>query len=193
MSIVMDQSLPLYPTQLLWINMVSALTIQFAFIFEPVESGIMVRGPRNVKAGILSKMDVVEVIYVSLLISGLGMIAYDMLVNHSITALMGSTMTLNVVIFGKIFYLFNLRNNHPVVSKYFFQNKMAFYIIAALIVLQLGIIYLPFMQGVFHTTSINFTYGWGIPIVAGFIVLVVTEIVKLLRMRWSKLHKDRIV
>jgi len=192
LSIVMDQSLPLYPTQLLWINMVSALTIQFAFIFEPVESGIMLRGPRNVKAGILSKMDVVEVIYVSLLISGLGIFAYDQLVGHGISALMGSTMTLNIVIFGKIFYLFNLRNNHPVISKYFFQNKMAFYIIGLLIILQLAIIYLPFMQGVFHTTAINFHYGWGIPIVMGFIVLIVTEIVKLFRLHWNRLHKDRI-
>ncbi|MTV81537.1 HAD-IC family P-type ATPase [Secundilactobacillus folii] len=192
LSILLDQSLPLYPTQLLWINMVSALTIQFAFIFEPVESGIMIRGPRNVKAGILSKMDVVEVVYVSLLISGLGIIAYDTLVNGTINALVGSTMTLNVVIFGKIFYLFNLRNNHPVISKYFFQNKMAFYIIAILILLQMAIIYLPFMQGVFHTTSVNFWYGWGIPIIAGIIVLVVTEIVKFLRSRWAKVYQGRV-
>lgn len=192
LSIVMDQSLPLYPTQLLWINMVSALTIQFAFIFEPVESGIMVRGPRDVKAGILSKMDVFEVVYVSLLIAGLGMFAYDTLVGHGISALVGSTMTLNVVIFGKIFYLFNLRNNHPVISKYFFQNKMAFYIIAALIVLQMGIIYLPFMQDIFHTTNANFTYGWLVPIIAGIVVLIVTEIVKLGRLQWSKMHRDKI-
>ncbi|MCP6429130.1 cation transporting ATPase C-terminal domain-containing protein, partial [Klebsiella pneumoniae] len=45
-SILMGHELPLYPTQLLWINMVSALTIQFAFIFEPPEAGIMARGPR---------------------------------------------------------------------------------------------------------------------------------------------------
>lgn len=192
LSIVMDQSLPLYPTQLLWINMVSALTIQFAFIFEPVESGIMVRGPRDVKAGILSKMDVFEVVYVSLLIAGLGMFAYDALVGHGISALVGSTMTLNVVIFGKIFYLFNLRNNHPVISKYFFQNKMAFYIIAALIILQMGIIYLPFMQDIFHTTSANFTYGWLVPIIAGIVVLIVTEIVKLGRLQWDKMHRDKI-
>ncbi|ANZ60862.1 HAD-IC family P-type ATPase [Secundilactobacillus paracollinoides] len=191
MSILLDQSLPLFPTQLLWINMVSALTIQFAFIFEPAENDIMARGPRDVKAGIMSKLDVVEVIYVSLLISGLGMLAYDTLVNHSITAAVGSTMTLNVVIFGKIFYLFNLRNNHPVISKYFFQNKMAFYIIGLLIVLQLGIIYLPFMQGIFHTTSVNFWYGWGIPIIAGIVVLVVTEIVKLFRLRWDDMHQSR--
>lgn len=82
--------------------MVSALTIQFAFIFEPAESGIMKRGPRDVTKGILGKYDVFEVVYVSLLISGLGMFFYDMLTNQGLSAVVGSTMTLNVIIFGKI-------------------------------------------------------------------------------------------
>jgi magnesium-transporting ATPase (P-type) len=182
-SILLGQDLPLYPAQLLWINMVSALTIQFAFIFEPPESGIMARGPRNVKAGLLTKLDTFEIVYVSALISGLGIWAFDMLTRQGLPEVVGSTMALNIIIFGKIFYLFNLRNNYPVISKYFFQNKMAFYIIGILILLQMGIIYLPFMQDIFHTTNINFWYGWGIPIIAGFIVLIVTEIGKFIRVR----------
>ena len=185
-SILMGHDLPLYPTQLLWINMVSALTIQFAFIFEPPEAGIMSRGPRNVKAGLLNKLDSFEIFYVSLLISGLGIFAYDYLTAIGLPNMVGSTMSLNIIIFGKIFYLFNLRNDHPVISKYFFQNKMAFYIIGILILLQLGIIYLPFMQSVFHTTNINFWYGWGIPIVCGIVVLIVTEIGKFLRFRFAR-------
>ncbi|MBL3530878.1 HAD-IC family P-type ATPase [Companilactobacillus zhachilii] len=180
-SILLGQDLPLYPAQLLWINMVSALTIQFAFIFEPPEAGIMARGPRNVKQGLLTKLDTFEIVYVSLLISGLGIWAFDLLTGKGMPEVVGSTMALNIIIFGKIFYLFNLRNDHPVISKYFFQNKMAFYIIGILIVLQLGIIYLPFMQSIFHTTNINFTYGWLIPIIAGVIVLIVTELGKFIR------------
>ncbi|GEO46163.1 HAD-IC family P-type ATPase [Companilactobacillus kimchii] len=185
-SILMGQELPLYPAQLLWINMVSALTIQFAFIFEPPEAGIMARGPRNVKAGLLTKLDTFEIIYVSLLISGLGIWAFDFLTGKGLPAIVGSTMALNIIIFGKIFYLFNLRNDHPVVSKYFFQNKMAFIIVAILIVLQLGIIYLPFMQSIFETTNINFYYGWFIPIMAGVIVLAITELGKFIRFRVLK-------
>ena len=182
-SILLGQDLPLYPAQLLWINMVSALTIQFAFIFEPPEAGIMARGPRNVKAGLLNKLDTFEIVYVSALISGLGIWAFDMLTSRGLPEIVGSTMALNIIIFGKIFYLFNLRNDHPVISKYFFQNKMAFYIIGILIVLQMGIIYLPFMQDIFHTTSINLYYGWIIPVLAGVVVLIVTEIGKFIRYR----------
>lgn len=178
LSVMLRQSLPLYPTQLLWINMVSALTIQFAFIFEPPESGIMTRGPRNINEGILTKWHGFEIAYVAVLIAGLGILIYDFLIAHGTRPVIGSTVTLQVIIFGKIFYLFNLRNSHPVISKYFFQNKMAFYIIGILLVLQCAIIYLPFMHGIFNTTSVNFFYGWVIPTIAGIIVLTITEAIK---------------
>ncbi|MDN2453984.1 HAD-IC family P-type ATPase [Lactobacillus sp. UCMA15818] len=185
-SILLDQTMPLYPTQLLWINMVSALTIQFAFIFEPAENGIMTRGPRDISRGILTKFDIVEIAYVSILIASLGMIMYNGMTALGMSHVMGSTMTLNIIIFGKIFYLFNIRNNHLVFSKYFFQNKIAFYIIGILLLLQMGIIYLPFMQEIFHTGSINFFYGWVIPSITGLIVLIVTELLKIARLVYSK-------
>lgn len=186
-SMIMGQELPLFPTQLLWINTVSALTIQFAFIFEPAEESIMIRGPRNVAEGILGKMDVFEITYVSILISALGIFTFDRFVDSGVlTAVLGSTMAVNIIIFGKIFYLFNIRNSYPIISKHFFENKMAFIIIGILLALQAAMFYIPFMQDVFHTGSIDFFYGWVVPTIAGFIVLVVTEIIKLGRIEYRK-------
>lgn len=186
-SMIMGQELPLFPTQLLWINTVSALTIQFAFIFEPAEESIMIRGPRNVAKGILGKMDVFEITYVSILISALGIFTFDRFVDSGVlTAVLGSTMAVNIIIFGKIFYLFNIRNSYPIISKHFFENKMAFIIIGILLALQAAMFYIPFMQDVFHTGSIDFFYGWVVPTLAGFIVLVVTEIIKLGRIEYRK-------
>lgn len=186
-SMIMGQELPLYPTQLLWINTVSALTIQFAFIFEPAEESIMIRGPRDVRKGILGKMDVFEIVYVSVLISALGIFTFDRFVEGGVlSVVLGSTMAVNIIIFGKIFYLFNIRNSYPIISKHFFENKMAFIIIAILLVLQAAMIYIPFMQDVFHTGNVNFFYGWVVPTIAGFIVLVVTEVIKLGRIEYRK-------
>lgn len=186
-SMIMGQELPLFPTQLLWINTVSALTIQFAFIFEPAEESIMVRGPRDVRKGILGKMDVFEITYVSIMIAALGIFTFDRFVDSGVlTAVLGSTMAVNIIIFGKIFYLFNIRNSYPIISKHFFENKMAFIIIGILLVLQAAMFYIPFMQDVFHTGSINFFYGWVVPTIAGFIVLVITEIIKLGRIEYRK-------
>ncbi|MEE8824964.1 putative cation-transporting ATPase F [Lentilactobacillus sunkii] len=186
-SMIMGQELPLLPTQLLWINTVSALTIQFAFIFEPAEESIMVRGPRDVRKGILGKMDVFEITYVSIMIAALGIFTFDRFVDSGVlTAVLGSTMAVNIIIFGKIFYLFNIRNSYPIISKHFFENKMAFIIIGILLALQAAMFYIPFMQDVFHTGSINFFYGWVVPTIAGFIVLVITEIIKLGRIEYRK-------
>ncbi|WP_127849651.1 HAD-IC family P-type ATPase [Lacticaseibacillus hulanensis] len=190
LSIALQQDMPLFPTQLLWINMVSALTIQFAFIFEPPETGIMARGPRNVNEGILTKWHGVEIAYVALLIAGMGIFIFDWLHGQGMSTVVGSTVTLQIVIFGKIFYLFNLRNSHPVISKYFFQNKMAFWIIGILLLLQCGIIYLPFMNGIFHTTPVNFFVGWIIPTLAGLVVLIITEAVKFGRLAIQKRIAD---
>lgn len=45
---------------------------------------------------------------------------------------------------------------------------------------------MPFMQDIFHTGSINFVYGWIIPSITGLIVLIVTELVKVVRLVYSK-------
>lgn len=159
LSILLDQKLLLHPTQLLWINMVSALTIQFAFIFELIEKEIMQHGPRKIAAGILTKGDLIEIAYAALLIVGLGIAAYDWAVKAGLPSLIGSTMASNIIFFGKIFYLFDIRTNHLAFSKDFFQNKMAFWIIGALLLLQIFIIYTPFMQDIFYTTSVDLFWG----------------------------------
>src|SRR5699024_9573272 len=60
---MMQKELPLQATQLLWINMVSAITIQFAFIFEPAEPGIMNRKPRKTGNKLMSRHDVWQIAY----------------------------------------------------------------------------------------------------------------------------------
>ncbi|TLQ04330.1 HAD family hydrolase [Pediococcus stilesii] len=177
LSILAQQDLPLVPTQLLWINMVSAITIQFAFLFEPAEEGIMKRKPRPSGKSFLNKADVIQIIYVSILIAGLGIVGFDWLVGQGVSEVVASTVTVNIIVFGKIFYLFNIRTPKPAFSKDILRNLHAFWIIALLLVLQFGLTYVPFMQSIFSTGSMSWMQ-WLIPIVAGIIVLIVTEVDK---------------
>ncbi|AEV95979.1 HAD-IC family P-type ATPase [Pediococcus claussenii] len=177
LSIVAQQDLPLVPTQLLWINMVSAITIQFAFLFEPAEEGIMKRPPRQNGRAFLSRSDVWQIVYVSVLIAGLGLVGFDWLSGQGVSERIASTVTVNVIVFGKIFYLFNIRTPKPALSKDVLRNWHAFWIVGLLILLQLGLTYLPFMQGIFSTAGMTW-YLWWLPMIAGVIILVVTEIDK---------------
>lgn len=80
----------------------------------------MVWGFWNVKFGLLLKLDYFEIGYVFFLIFGLGIFVYNYLIVFGLLNVVGSIMLLNIIIFGKIFYFFNLWNDYFVIFKYFF-------------------------------------------------------------------------
>ncbi|ARV05096.1 HAD-IC family P-type ATPase [Enterococcus faecalis] len=184
-TILTQKEMPLQPTQLLWINMVSAITIQFAFIFEPAEKGIMLRKPRKNGNRLLNNHDIWQMAYVSVLMALISIISYEWLLAEGVSQAVASTMMINVVVLSKIFYLFNIRTSQPVISKSFFSNPKAFVIILIMIVLQLILTYVPFMQSLFYTSGMSII-PWGISIASGIVILIITEIDKLLRLKTNK-------
>lgn len=181
-TILMQKEMPLQPTQLLWINMVSAITIQFAFIFEPAEAGLMKRKPRKTGSSLLNRHDIWQMAYVSVIMALISIVAHDWLLDQGVSQVVASTMMVNIVVLSKIFYLFNIRTSQPVISKSFFSNPKAFLIIGIMLILQLLLTYVPFMQQAFHTASMSWT-AWGIAIASGVIILVITEIDKMIRLK----------
>ncbi|MGX4685531.1 HAD-IC family P-type ATPase [Vagococcus sp. JNUCC 83] len=176
-TILMQRDMPLQPSQLLWINMVSAVTIQFALIFEPAEKGIMKRKPRKSTGKLLNKSDVFQMAYVSVLIALMSIGAYDWLINQGISSTVASTVMINIIVMSKICYLFNIRTSGSLFSNSFFTNKIAFVIIGIMIVLQMLLIYMPFMQQIFYTKGISLL-GWAISAGVGISIMIIVEVVK---------------
>lgn len=181
-TIIMQQDMPLQATQLLWINMVSAITIQFAFIFEPAENQIMERPPQKTGSRLMNRHDIFQMAYVSVLMALISILAHDWLLAQGLDQVTASTMMVNIIVISKIFYLFNIRTSKFALSKEFFSNKPAFLIIGIMVLLQLLLTYVPFMQQAFHTAPMS-VVEWGITILAGFLILVITEIDKWVRMK----------
>ncbi|MHA8110319.1 HAD-IC family P-type ATPase [Lactobacillaceae bacterium Melli_B4] len=178
-TILTKNDMPLNATQLLWINMVSAITIQFAFIFEPAEKNIMLKKPRDNNSSLLGKVDMWRIAYISSLMAICGIVVFDFLIANHWSVEVASTVVVNVIVFGKIFYLFNIRTSEPLFSKALFSNPKAFWIIGLMIALQFMLTYVPFMQDAFKTASIPAS-GWGLSILAGIVVLGITEIDKMI-------------
>lgn len=181
-TILMQKEMPLQATQLLWINMVSAITIQFAFIFEPAEDQIMERPPQKTGSRLMNKHDIFQMGYVSILMALISLIAHDWLLAQGLDQVTASTMMVNIIVISKIFYLFNIRTSKFALSKEFFSNRPAFLIIGIMVLLQILLTYVPFMQQAFHTAPMSML-EWGITIFAGLLILVVTEIDKWIRMK----------
>lgn len=184
-TILMQRDMPLQATQLLWINMVSAITIQFAFIFEPAESGIMKRKPRRTENGLLAKHDIWQMAYVSVLVAVISLLTNEWILAQGVSQVVASTLMINVVVFSKIFYLFNIRTSDFALSKSLFTNPKAFLIIGIMILLQLVLTYMPFMQGVFDTASLSWE-AWIVTILSSSSILIITEIDKYFRLKKQK-------
>ena len=178
-SIILNNPLPLEPVQLLWINMVSAITISFAFVFEPAENDIMNKNPRKKSDSIIKSQDTIRILYVATMIAGLGLIISQHLTSLGISQNIVSTVTLNIVVFCKIFYLFNIRTDHSAISKNLFTNKVAFLVVGILISLQMAITYMPQMHIIFRTASLQIT-DWLYPFYCGLILFSIVEIEKFL-------------
>lgn len=181
-TILLQKDMPLQPTQLLWINMVSAITIQFAFIFEPAEKNIMMKKPRQSTGRIFNRHDIFQMGYVSVLVAAISLIAYEWLLSKGVSTTTASTMMINIVVLSKIFYLFNIRTKAPLFSKSFFTNPKAFIIIGIMLLLQVGLTYLPFMQSWFYTGGLSLL-EWLVALIAGILILAITECDKLIRLK----------
>lgn len=170
--------LPITPVQILWVNMVTAVTLALALSFEPSERGVMKRPPRDSSAAILGGYFIWRVLFVSLLIGGLTLSLYYWLKDSGYDVDVARTIAVNTLVAGQLFYLFNCRKMHePAIGWGFFNNKYAFYAVGLLIILQLIFTYAPFMNEWFSTAPHGATY-WVYPLGAGVIIFLLVELEK---------------
>ncbi len=170
--------MPITPVQILWVNMITAVTLALALTFEPVESDIMKRQPRGSDESILGKLFIWRISFVSVLIGGLTLGVFSLLRNNGLEDDAARTIAVNTLVAGQLFYLFNCRKiEQTVLSKDFFNNRYAFIAAGILIILQIGFVYLPFMNTFFGTRSITAIY-WLYPLAAGALVFILVELEK---------------
>ena len=174
-SILFGTMLPLTPVQILWVNMVTSVTISLALAFEPAEPGIMARPPRHADEPILDGYFIWRILFVSVLIGGMTLFLSVCLLNSGYAEAEVRTVILQTIVMCQAFHLFNSRSiRKPAHALDFFGNKAIFVVCGLMILLQLSIVYLPFMNFAFGTVPLGWS-GWIWPIVLGFIVFFVVE------------------
>lgn len=193
-AVLMGLALPITPVQILWVNMVTAVTLALALSFEPTEPGVMKRPPRDTNAGILGGYFLWRVAFVSLLIGGVTLGLYYGLKDIGYELEESRTVAVNTLVAGQLFYLFNCRRMYqPSIGSGFFGNKYAFIAVGVLIVLQLFFTYAPFMNDWFGTTP-HAAWYWIFPVAGGFAVFLVVEAEKFIlgKQRAAKFRKSAV-
>ncbi|HEU6444576.1 MAG TPA: HAD-IC family P-type ATPase [Gaiellaceae bacterium] len=183
--------LPMEPVQLLWINLVATVALALPLAFEAKEPDLMRRPPRRPESPILSRFVLARTVLVAALMTagalGLFLWEYYIEIDRGVapaTALAeAQTMAVTTVILFQIFYLLNCRSLRDSVFAIGLWTNPAVYIgIGTLLLLQLGFVYLPFMQELFGTAAIA-AEAWLAALAVALIVLPVITLEKRLRQR----------
>jgi len=193
-TITKELLMPMLPTQLLWINLVAAIALALPLAFEVKEPNVMRRPPRKPDARLFSSFVTFRVFFVSILMTAGTILLFNWEYQSSLDSGMAQidalsksqTIGVTFIIFFQIFYLINCRSLKDSVGKIgFFTNKIIFWGIAAILILQALFIYTPFMQAVFGTTSLD-VRGILISLIAGSMIFPIIGIEKWIVRKLSK-------
>ncbi|WP_142828676.1 cation-transporting P-type ATPase [Planococcus soli] len=188
-SILFGTALPLTAVQILWVNMISAVTISLAIAFEKLEPGAMERPPRKPDAKLLSPYYIFRVAFVSLIICGGILLMNMLLADQQVDPAIINTMTLQALVMSQLMYLFNCRSETEfALSRDFFSNKIAFLVSGILVAVQLAVTYVPFMNILLGTVPLEVQF-WTWPIVIGISVFIIVELEKWIVRQYRKSEK----
>jgi len=178
-AILFGLTLPITPVQILWVNMVTAVTLGMALSFEKMEAGVMRRPPRDSTEPILSGFMLWRIVFVSALLTAGPFLLFLWENARGVSLEESRTVAVNALVMGEIFYLFNCRYLFaPAFSREgLLGNRVVLLSIAALISLQMLFTYQPWMQQLFATVAIG-ADAWLSIIGFGLLLFAIVEFEK---------------
>ncbi|MGV3586987.1 MAG: cation-translocating P-type ATPase [Adhaeribacter sp.] len=167
----------LQPLQLLWLNLLTDGLLGLGLGTEPAEEDIMRRPPRNPEKGALDKDDIIRLSLLGIAIAaislGLALYYYNPAnpADHT-----WQTMLFATIGFAQVFQALALRSSaHSAFN--LTTNPLMTGVVISAILLQLAVIYLPFMKSFFKLVPLAST-DLLISIAAGSIIFFVIKLIK---------------
>jgi magnesium-transporting ATPase (P-type) len=177
-------AMPITAGQILWVNMVTSVTLDIAIAFEPEEAGVMQRAPRPPREPLITRLLLMRIAYVSLLMVGACFWVYHWELGRGSSFEVVRTAVVNMLVVSQVFYLFNVRHFTASALRVetLFGNPAAVAAVAVTLTLQLLFIYAPPMQQLFGTGALDLS-SWGLIVFLASAIFLAVEAEKALLRR----------
>lgn len=168
--------LPLYPTQILWLNLVTDGLPVNALVFEPKERDVLARPPRDSKAFIFNKTDFFRILLFGLVMAAGSLFLFMKFLPQGTQK--ARTVTLAVMALFQIFNAFNLQSSRDSLFKIgIFRNWYLFGAVLISLIFQFLVVEIDFLMNLFRTVPLTFN-EWFLIILVSLTVVLVEEIRK---------------
>ena len=176
-NVLMNAPLILLPAQILWVNLVTDGLTATALGIEPAEGGIMERPPISPKTRILNMPALFVILSLGILVAMGTLFFFHHFIEISIEK--ARTMAFTGIVILEMVNIWNFRSlRMPLTKVGLFSNPWFIWAWLLSIGLQIAVVYVPFMQKMFHTVALSLN-DWLFMIIISLPIFVIPEIIKL--------------
>jgi calcium-translocating P-type ATPase len=156
LALLLGLAMPVTAVQILWVNLITGITLGLALAFEPTETGTMARPPRARNAPILSGGLVWHVVLVATLFMAAVFGVFTYAIDKGYPLALAQTMAMNTLVVLEIFHLFFIRNIHSTSLTWAAARgtKVVWTVVIAITAAQFAVTYLAPIQGVLGTAPV---------------------------------------
>ena len=155
--------IPFNPIQILWINIIMDGPPAQSLGVEPSEEGVMERPPS--KGNIIPKRNLIRIAIAGIVMSVGTLLLYYYKLTSGASILTATTVAFTVFVMYQLFNVFNCK------AKGMIPNKTLIIAVVASFLLQLCVIYIPFLQGIFRTTAISYV-DWALILIVASTIFI---------------------
>jgi P-type Ca2+ transporter type 2C len=167
------------PVQILWVNLVTDGILDITLAMEPKEGDVMDEPPRRTDAKIINKEILLNILFVALFMAVGTLFIFNTANNSNGNLVYAQTLVFTTLAFFQVFNSFNCRSRHKSVFQIgFFSNPYLFIAIVTSVLLQIGAVYIPFMQNMLGTVGLKLE-DWGLIILVSSTIFIADELRKL--------------
>lgn len=161
LALLAGLTLPVTAVQILWVNLITGVTLGVALAFEPTEVGTMGRLPRPRHTPILSGELVWHVLLVALLFFATVFGVFTYAIDRGYPLELAQTMALNMLVVLEIFHLFFIRNLHSTSLTWDAAKgtRVVWIVVIVITAAQFAVTYLPPLQAILGTKAVPLADG----------------------------------
>ncbi len=180
--------MPLLPVQLLWLNLVTDSLPALALGVEPVEAGVMDQPPRKGDEALFTRPFALRLAWQGGLVGLVTLTAYylggHVLSPEGLGDGAANTMAFATLTLCQLFHAFDVRSDHHSIFDIgVFSNPAMVKAFVVGLILQLSVLLLPPLQGVFQVVSLTGAQ-WITVAALSILPLFVCETVKWIKKKW---------
>ena len=161
LALLLGLALPVTAVQILWVNLITGVTLGLSLAFEPTEPGTMSRPPRSRHTPILSGELLWHVFLVSTLFLAAVFGIFNYAVDKGYPQALSQTMAMNTLIVLEIFHLFFIRtlNSTSLTWGAARGTRAVWTVVIIVSAAQFAVTYLPPLQIALGTVSVPLADG----------------------------------